>query len=39
MISETRFLRKMSFLPGGICDSRARSECVEIHDYLIGILS
>jgi len=23
----------MSFLPGGFCDSRARSEYVEIHNY------
>lgn len=33
MVSETRFLRKMSFLPGRFCDSRARFECVEIHNY------
>lgn len=33
MISETRFLRKMSSLPGGVCDFRARSGCAEIHNY------
>jgi len=33
VVSETRFLRKTPFLPGGFCDSRARSECVEIHYY------
>jgi hypothetical protein len=33
VVSETRILRKMPFLRGGSCDSRAKSECVEIHNY------
>lgn len=32
-VSAARFLSKMSFLAGGFCDSRAKSECVEIHNY------
>jgi hypothetical protein len=33
LVSETKFLRKTSFFRGGFCDTRARSECVEIYNY------